>query len=125
MSGTDGAASSMRTLTHVQVHDDLACRIDRAVSVDSTIVCAHQHAAGTRKKREPDGTPGVGGRASARAVPGWADHQSHLAVAGRGLPLSIVLMSGNVNDCAAFPQVLAAIVAPWTGPGRPRSGPIG
>jgi transposase len=39
-----------RILTHVQVHDDSVGRIDWTVSVDSTIVRAHQHAAGARKK---------------------------------------------------------------------------
>jgi hypothetical protein len=47
----------------------------------------------------------------------------HLAVDGRGLPLSIVLMPGNVNDCTAFGQVLAAITVPRPGSGRPRCRP--
>ncbi|SNR57891.1 Transposase [Actinomadura mexicana] len=39
-----------RILTHVQVHDDSVGRIDWTVSFDSTIVRAHQHAAGAREK---------------------------------------------------------------------------
>ncbi len=42
---------------------------------------------------------------------------------GRGLPLSIVLTPGNVNDCTAFTQVLAAIAVPRPGRGRPRRRP--
>jgi len=38
-----------RLLAHVQVHDDALAKIDWTVSVDSTIVRAHQHAAGARK----------------------------------------------------------------------------
>lgn len=47
----------------------------------------------------------------------------HLAVDGRGLPLSIVLTAGNINDCTAFPHVLAAIRVSRPGPGRPRCRP--
>lgn len=42
---------------------------------------------------------------------------------GRGLPLSIVVTAGNVNDCTVFGQVLAAIRVPRCGTGRPRCRP--
>lgn len=51
-------------LTHVQVHDDSVGRIDWTVSVDSTIVRAHQHAAGARKKGNRMGRIGRPGRHS-------------------------------------------------------------
>lgn len=44
----------------------------------------------------------------------------HLAVDGRGLPLSIVLTPGNVNDATAFGQVLDGIRTPHP---APRHGP--
>nr|BEK64498.1 hypothetical protein KPHV_17250 [Kitasatospora purpeofusca] len=47
----------------------------------------------------------------------------HLAVDGRGLPLSIVLSAGNTADCTMFPAVLDAIRIPRTGAGRPRTKP--
>lgn len=47
----------------------------------------------------------------------------HLAVDGRGLPLSIVLTPGNVNDATAFGQVLDGIRPPRLGTGRPRTTP--
>lgn len=47
----------------------------------------------------------------------------HLAVDGRGLPLSIVLTPGNVNDATAFGQVLDGIRTPRLGTGRPRTTP--
>ncbi|NYD51885.1 transposase [Actinomadura luteofluorescens] len=43
----------------------------------------------------------------------------HLAVDGRGMPLSIVVTPGNVNDCTAFPDVLAGIWVPRPARGRP------
>lgn len=45
----------------------------------------------------------------------------HLAVDGRGLPLSIVLTP--VNDATAFGQVLDGIRTPHLGTGRPRTTP--
>ncbi|NYD44559.1 transposase [Actinomadura luteofluorescens] len=47
----------------------------------------------------------------------------HLAVDGRGMPLSIVVTAGNVNDCTAFPDVLAGIWVPRPARGRPRCRP--
>ncbi len=47
-----------QVLTCVQVHDDAIGRIDWTVSIDSTIVRAHQHAAGARKKGNPQGQTG-------------------------------------------------------------------
>lgn len=47
----------------------------------------------------------------------------HLAVDGRGLPLSIVLTPGNVNDSTMFDAVLDTIYVPRSGMGRPRRRP--
>ncbi|GAA4887200.1 hypothetical protein GCM10023237_00360 [Streptomyces coeruleoprunus] len=47
----------------------------------------------------------------------------HLAVDGRGLPVSIVLSTGNTADCTMLPAVLDAIRIPRIGPGRPRTRP--
>ncbi|WP_435839068.1 transposase [Streptodolium elevatio] len=47
----------------------------------------------------------------------------HLAVDGRGLPLSIVLTPGNVNDATAFGRVLDSIRIPRAITGRPRTTP--
>jgi transposase len=52
-----------RILTHAQVHDD-GQPVEWIVSVDSSIVRAHQHAAGARKK----GDPPVGARPARRLV---------------------------------------------------------
>lgn len=47
----------------------------------------------------------------------------HLAVDGRGLPLSLVLTPGNVNDSTVFEAVLNAVRVPRAGRGRPRARP--
>ena len=48
-----------RLLEHVQVHDDAIGEVDMTgVCVDSTIVRAHQHSAGARKKGTPPGRTG-------------------------------------------------------------------
>lgn len=47
----------------------------------------------------------------------------HLVVDGRGLPLSIVLIPGNVNDATAFANVLDGVRTPRAGTGRPRTTP--
>lgn len=47
----------------------------------------------------------------------------HLAVDGRGLPLSFVVTAGNVNDSTMFDAVLDAIKVPRATVGRPRRRP--
>ncbi|MGX5359140.1 hypothetical protein [Kocuria sp. KH4] len=39
-----------RLLAHVVAKDDVAGEVEWVISVDSTVVRAHQHAAGARKK---------------------------------------------------------------------------
>jgi transposase len=46
-----------RLLAHVQTKSDAVGGVDWEVSVDSTTVRAHQHAAGARKKGAPRGRP--------------------------------------------------------------------
>lgn len=47
----------------------------------------------------------------------------HLAVAGRGLPLSIVLTPGNINDATAFGEVQDGVRVPRVTTGWPRTTP--
>jgi transposase len=51
-----------RLLAHVQTHSDAVSDVEWVVSVDTTIVRAHQHAAGARK--EPSQAEKRGARAS-------------------------------------------------------------
>ncbi|KPC59209.1 transposase [Streptomyces chattanoogensis] len=111
-------------LEHLQVCDDAVGRVDWTVSVDSTINRAHQHSAGARKRRAADGdTLEDPGHSQTRQAIGRSrgglTTKVHLAVDGRGLPLSIVLTPGNVNDVTAFGQVLDSIRIPRAVTGRP------
>ncbi|MGI5163091.1 IS5 family transposase [Spirillospora sp. CA-253888] len=107
----DGTFTAM--LQAVQARADAAGDIDWLVSVDSTIVRAHQHAAGARKR---------GRRALGRSRGGLTS-KLHLACDGRGRPLALVVTGGNVNDCTQFTHLMAAIRVPRLGPGRPRTRP--
>ncbi|MEV7174176.1 IS5 family transposase [Streptomyces sp. NPDC093224] len=117
-----------KLLEHAQVRDDAVSRVEWTVAIDSTINRGHQHASGARKNGDADGdeledpgrsqTPQALGRSR-----GGPTTKVHLAVDGRGLPLSIVLTPGNVNDATAFVQVLDGIRIPRAVTGRPRTTP--
>lgn len=92
----------------------------------------HQPGPPARRRRPQKGDtdgdePEDRGRAQARQALGRSrgglTTKVHLAVDGRGLPLSIVLTPGNVNDATAFGQVLAGIRVPRAAEGRPRTTP--
>ncbi|MGM9465691.1 IS5 family transposase [Streptomyces murinus] len=104
-----------RMLRAAQAKADAAGDIAWLVSVDSTIVRAHQHAAGARK-----------GGSETRPL-GWSrgglTSKIHLACDGRGRPLAFVVTGGNINDCTRFITVMEAIRVPRLGPGRPRIRP--
>ncbi|MFE3396432.1 IS5 family transposase [Kitasatospora indigofera] len=117
-----------RLLQAVQVRDDAVGAVEWTVSVDSTVARAHQHAAGARKKGpeagdESEDPAAVARREALGRSRGGLTTKVHLAVDGRGLPLSIVLSTGNTADCTMFPAVLDAIRIPRTGAGRPRTKP--
>ncbi|WP_435886362.1 IS5 family transposase [Streptomyces bacillaris] len=113
----DGTFSRM--LRALQAEKDAAGDIDWLVSVDSTIVRAHQHAAGGKRGRSTDE---AGDHALGRSRGGLST-KIHLACDGLGRPLGFVLSGGNANDCTRFEQVMDSITVPRTGPGRPRTRP--
>ncbi|MEF9886879.1 IS5 family transposase [Streptomyces sp. P9-A4] len=103
-----------RMLRAAQAKADAAGDIEWLVSVDSTVVRAHQHAAGAKKGlRDPALGRSRGGLTS----------KIHLACDGRGRPLGFVVTGGNTNDCTRFTAVMEAIRVPRIGPGRPRVRP--
>ncbi|MEU5498938.1 IS5 family transposase [Streptomyces griseofuscus] len=103
-----------RMLRAAQAKADAAGDIEWLVSVDSTVVRAHQHAAGARKGgRDPALGRSRGGLTS----------KIHLACDGQGRPLAFVVTGGNTNDCTRFTAVMEAIRVPRIGPGRPRVRP--
>ncbi|MFG2943439.1 IS5 family transposase [Streptomyces sp. NPDC048282] len=116
-----------KLLEHVQVRDDAVGRVEWTVAIDSTINRVHQHAAGARKRaadrddlEDPDSSQACQALGRSR---GGLTTKVHLAVDGRGLPLSIVLTPGNTNDATAFGQVLDGIRVPRATTGRPRTTP--
>ncbi|MEU5093144.1 IS5 family transposase [Streptomyces sp. NPDC021356] len=132
-----------RLLQQVQAAADAAGEIDWDIAVDSTIVRAHQHAAGARTGppdakggrrggtpgrnavAEPGGPPGGGGAGDeglGRSRGGFTS-KLHLSADGRCRPLSLVVTGGQRADCTQFKHVLEKIRIPRTGPGRPRKKP--
>ncbi|MFJ8505094.1 IS5 family transposase [Streptomyces avermitilis] len=89
-----------------------------AVSVDSTIVRAHQHAAGARKKGP---RPASRDHAIGRSRGGLTT-KIHLASDGRCRPLVCVLTGGQAGDAPAFTDVMACLRVPRRR-GRPRTRP--
>ncbi|MFB8243307.1 IS5 family transposase [Kitasatospora purpeofusca] len=114
----DGTFSRM--LRAIQAEKDAAGDIDWLVSVDSTVVRAHQHATGG--KRGPSTGDEAGDHALGRSRGGLST-KLHLACDGRGRPLGFVLTGGNANDCTRLEAVLEDIRVPRVGPGRPRTRP--
>ncbi|QES45443.1 IS5 family transposase [Streptomyces venezuelae] len=132
-------------LSRVQAAEDAGGRIDWDVSVDSTVVRAHQHAAGARKA--PPAAPSKGGgpgyesgRSGAAETGRPADGRGplgeclgrsrggfttkiHLAADGRCRPLTVVLTPGHYGDGPQLERVLGQISVPRSGVGRPRSRP--
>ncbi|MFE3143133.1 IS5 family transposase [Streptomyces scopuliridis] len=134
-----------RLLQQVQAAADAAGEIDWDISVDSTIVRAHQHAAGAHRSaagtcrkggqrggtperdavaepRRPPGGGGAGGESLGRSRGGFTS-KLHLSADGRCRPLSLIVTPGQRADCTQFIAVLEQIRVPRSGPGRPRSRP--
>ncbi|MFI5704638.1 IS5 family transposase [Streptomyces xanthochromogenes] len=135
-----------RLLQQVQAAADAAGEIDWDVSVDSTIVRAHQHAAGARmgpppapgaSKGDKVRTPGRDTVAESGRPPGGGGERGeslgrsrggfttkiYLSADGRCRPLSLVLTAGQRADCTQFAPVLEKIRVPRLGSGRPRTKP--
>ncbi|WP_329503383.1 IS5 family transposase [Streptomyces iakyrus] len=131
-----------RLLQQVQAAADAAGDINWDVSVDSTIVRAHQHAAApapnhrrrptqggrsgrtpgrdaVAEPRRPPGGGGAGGEGLGRSRGGFTT-KLHLSADGRCRPLSLIVTPGQRADCTQFKPVLEKIRVPRTGPGRPR-----
>ncbi|MFB8106761.1 IS5 family transposase [Streptomyces sp. NPDC056007] len=105
-----------RMFQEAQARADAANEVDWLVSVDSTVVRAHQHAPGARQggTRNPALCRSRGGLAS----------KTHLACDGAGRPLAFVLTGGNTNDCTQLTAVMETMRVPRIGPGRPRTRPV-
>jgi transposase len=117
-----------KVLTGLQAHADAAGSIVWDVSVDSTIMRAHQHAAGARhdgggQVELPGGTdaePADHGLGRSR---GGLTTKLHLACEQRQRPLSILITAGQCHDSPQFVAVLEGIRVPRLGAGHPRTRP--
>ncbi|WP_420708922.1 IS5 family transposase [Streptomyces sp. NRRL S-378] len=84
---------------------DAAEDLDWVVAVDSTIVRAHQHAAGAREK----GPRSASADHALGRSRGGLTTKIHLAADGNCRPLAFVVTPGQAGDAPAFTQVMAAI----------------
>jgi transposase len=103
----------------LQTQADAAGELDWDVQVDSTVVRAHQHAAGARKgdRADPGKTP-----ASARSVTGGLTTKIHTICDGRGRNLATRLTSGQDADTRQLVGLVNQVrVARPGGRGRPRT----
>lgn len=99
---------------------DTGKKLDWVVSVDSTVVRAHQHGAGARKKGGPVAEPHD--HAIGRSRGGGLTTKIHLAADGGCRPLVFVLAAGQLGDAPTFMDVMAGLrVARRRG--RPRTRP--
>ncbi len=112
-------------LAGLQQLGDAVTMIEWDVSVDSTIVRAHQHAAGARRhpgrQIEPPGIEPVD-HGLGRSRGGWTT-KLHLAAEQGRKPLSLVITGGQRGDSPQFVAVLERIRVRRAGPGRSRSRP--
>ncbi|MFE9500877.1 IS5 family transposase [Streptomyces collinus] len=108
-----------RVFTALMARADADEDLNWAVSVDSTIVRAHQHAAGARKKGPSAGEPDDHAIGRSR---GGLTTKIHLVADGRCRPLAFVLTAGQAGDAPAFEQVMARLRVPRQR-GRPRTTP--
>ncbi|MFE4582184.1 IS5 family transposase [Streptomyces chartreusis] len=132
-------------LSRIQAAEDASGGIDWDVSVDSTAVRAHQHAAGARKAPpaavskggrpgdepgrssttevgRPAGGGGQIGECLGRSRGGFTS-KIHLAADGRCRPLAFVLTPGHYGDGPQLERVLEQVSVPRAGVGRPRTRP--
>ncbi|MGW1680620.1 IS5 family transposase [Saccharopolyspora sp. NPDC002376] len=108
---------------------DTAGIVNWAVSVDSTIIRAHQHAATLERDM---GGGKVGNYTNLLAEPG--DHalgrscgglstKIHQLVDGHGRPIVVLVGPGQGADSPMFPHLMAHLSVARAGPGRPRTRP--
>ncbi|WP_435053495.1 IS5 family transposase [Kitasatospora phosalacinea] len=116
-----------RILEQLQARADTKGLITWDISVDSTIVRAHQQAAGARKR----GTCRSSRPAASSPSPdhglgrsrGGLTSKIHLAVEQAQKLMSLVITAGQRGDSPQFQVVLDRIRVPRLGPGRPRTRP--
>lgn len=116
-----------RIFTELQARADAQDPITWDLNVDSTIVRAHQHAAGQGKAGPAKGTARRhrhrAGRPRLGRSRGGLTTKLHLAVEQGQKPMSMVVTAGQRGDSPQFEPVLDKVRVPRMGPGRPRTRP--
>lgn len=115
----------MQILTALQARADAAGLITWDVSVDSTVVRAHQHAAGARRDAMAQVEPVVGEPAdhALGRSRGGLSSKLHVACEQGQRLMSLVVTAGQRGDSPQFAAVLEGIKVPRLGCGRPRTRP--
>ncbi|MFC8290596.1 IS5 family transposase [Streptomyces sp. NPDC057242] len=108
-----------KVFTALLAQADAEGDLDWVVAVDSTIVRAHQHAAGARQKRRRSASRPNHALGRSR---GGLTTKIHLASDSRCRPLAFHLTPGQAGDAPAFTQVMARLRVPRS-VGRPRTTP--
>jgi len=119
-----------RLLAHTQTRNDAVGEVEWVVSVDSSVIRAHQHAAGARHRRtraERHHQTGVGEQDEALGRSrGGLSTKLHLAVDGKGRPLAVLVTAGQRHESTQLRALLDGICVPRPGGvGRLASGPTG
>ncbi|MFE9009510.1 IS5 family transposase [Streptomyces sp. NPDC007875] len=115
-----------RILSHVQTGQADAGKIEWVFSIDCSVVRAHQHAAGARKKGGcaaawvEELAQDAEGRGRSR---GGLSTKIHLATDARGLPVVVICTPGQAGDNPQLLALLDQVRVNTTGPGRPRKRP--
>ncbi len=116
-----------RLLALAQSAADAAGEITWSICIDGTVVRAHQHAAGARRRRSAaDRAAGVTHPADEALGRSRGGHTTklHLACDERGRVLSVVVTPGQRHESTQLASVLDAIRVPRPGGrGRPRKRP--
>ncbi|WP_372458740.1 IS5 family transposase [Streptomyces olivaceus] len=117
-----------RIFTELQCEADAKGLITWDINVDSTIVRAHQHAAGARKgeisrRSRPAAPPSNRPNHGLGRSRGGLTTKLRLAVEQRQKPMSVVITAGQRGDSPQFDPVLTKVRVPRIGPGRPRTRP--
>ena len=125
-----GDGTWQEILGRLQAGCDEAEGRDWTLSADSTVVRAHQHAAGARRARPADLVSGASpndknppGREALGRSRGGLSTKIHLAADRRCRPVARILSPGQHGDCPRFIPLLQAIRISRRGTGRPRTRP--
>jgi transposase len=112
-----------RVLAALQRRADLAGALDWGTPfVDGTVIRAHQHAAGARKRRRGRRPVGPAGGALGRSR-GGSSTELHLRAEGGGKPMALLVTAGQRHEQTAFRPLMEQGAVKRAGRGRPRVRP--